>query len=162
MNGSERRSCPSMCIQKRYSTKYKETLALLSKVKSYNKKDEKEDLVKRTKVTKDGKSVVMKMKPVILNFYTCNLCSHWRSTSAKDFEEHVFKHMGQNHKTIEEKTEKLGQRQENCEKVTENLTLNTDYKQRFSHTELIIQAILQAPEMQITLSGICLHKSLIV
>ena len=68
-----------------------------------NYKSFEDYVVKRTKVTKDGESVVLKMKPVILNFYTCILCSHWRSTSAREFEEH----MDQNHKTTKERSEKL-------------------------------------------------------
>ena len=165
MKGAERKICPSMCLQKRKrksltflgqpisksrildchnqptkstseETMKEDDEKLASNIKEDEKPCSLEDLVKRTEISKDGKIVLLKMKPVILNFYTCYLCSHWRSTSAKLFE----KHNDQNHKSIEEKTE--------------NLALNSDIKPHFSYAQLIIQAILHAPEMQITLLGI--------
>ena len=121
-------------------------------LESKNKKIEtathyNENLVKRTKATKDGKIEVLKMKPVILNFYACTLCFNWRTTSAKEFEKHASEHMDQNHKTIEEKTQ-------NHKQMSQKSTLNAECKPKFSYAQLIVQAILQAPEMQITLLGI--------
>ena len=47
------------------------------------------DLVNVTKTSKkDGKSFISKMKPLILNFYSCPLCSQWKTTDAKEFEKH--------------------------------------------------------------------------
>ena len=47
------------------------------------------DLVNVTKTSKkDGKSFISKMKPLIRNFYSCSLCTQWKTTHIKEFHKH--------------------------------------------------------------------------